>query len=304
MGSLIRWHSPAVRLLRRAAVLAALTLLFYGMGSASIVGMLSHAAELSRRPMMSADRLIAAQRVLVIAHRGDSANAPENTLPAFVSGVQSGADLVELDYYHSADGVPVVFHDKDLDRTTDAKEVFGRAKISIQSLRLAELQRLDAGRWYGPAFRGTRIPTLEAALDTIQSGSTALVERKSGDPGTCIALLRRKDWLDKVVVQSFDWPFVKECHRLAPQLMLAALGSEELTAEKLDEIAATGARVIGWQEKDVGLEVIREVHRRGHKLWVYTVDDVSRARELVAAGIDGIITNNPRAIASEIRSSR
>jgi len=89
-----------------------------------------------------------------------------------------------------------------------------------------------------------------------------LVERKSGDPETCIALLRRKDWLDKVVVQSFDWPFVKECHRLAPQLMLAALGSKELTAEKLDEIAATGARVIGWQEKDVGPEVIREVHRR------------------------------------------
>lgn len=240
----------------------------------------------------------AAQRVaspsfLVIAHRGDSGAFPENTLPAFRSAVQQGADLVELDYYHSADGVPFAFHDKTLNRTSDATAVLGREKIPAESLAWHDLQRLDAGAWFDARFRGTKIPSLEEALDTIQQGSVTLIERKGGDAATCINLLREKQLLDHVVVQSFDWRYVSDCHRLAPDLVLAALGSKELTAEKLDEIERTGSRIVGWDHKEIGREQIEAIHRRGLRAWVYTVNDPERAKELIEAGIDGIITDFP-----------
>ena len=135
----------------------------------------------------TARALIAAPRLLMIAHRGDSRRAPENTLPAFASAVRAAADLVELDYHHTADGIPVVVHDEHLDRTTNAVTVFGSKKIAVASRRWAVLGSLDAGTWFRPEFAGTRLPTLEAALDVIQRGSTTLIERKSGDATTCVA---------------------------------------------------------------------------------------------------------------------
>src|SRR4029077_8066778 len=86
-------------------------------------------ASLSAAEPTEAQKLIAAPRVLIIAHRGNSSVAPENTLPAFQLALDAKADLVELDYYHSADGVPVVIHDEILDRTTDAESVFGKPKL-------------------------------------------------------------------------------------------------------------------------------------------------------------------------------
>src|SRR3954465_10959545 len=77
-----------------------------------------------------AQTLIASPRVLIIAHRGNSSVAPENTLPAFQSALDAQADLVELDYFHSADGVPVVIHDKLLDRTTNAEQVLGKSELA------------------------------------------------------------------------------------------------------------------------------------------------------------------------------
>jgi glycerophosphoryl diester phosphodiesterase len=141
---------------------------------------------------------------------------------------------------------------------------------------------------------------LEEALRTIHNGSVALVEHKQGDARTCVELLQRMELADQVVVQSFDWDFVRNCHELAPRMALAALGKEELTEEKLDAIAATGANVVGWDHKHVGRAQIEAIHRRGWQAWVYTVNDPARARELAAAGIDGIITDAPALVRSEI----
>lgn len=234
--------------------------------------------------------------VLVIAHRGDSKAAPENTLPAFASAVKAGADLVELDYLHSCDGVPVVFHDDDLDRTTDACQLWGGTRIALSSKNLAELEKLDAGKWFNARFAGTRIPTLNDSLDTIQAGSMTLIERKAGDPATCVELLKRKGLTGEVVVQAFDWNYLEGCHKLEPGLVMAALGSKECTGEKLDDVARTGARVVAWENKYTTASTIAAIHARGYKAWVWTVDEPARARELVAAKIDGIITNLPAAI--------
>jgi glycerophosphoryl diester phosphodiesterase len=252
-------------------------------------------------PAESIDRPTAAQVVarpglLVIAHRGDSGAFPENTQPAFRSAVELGADLVELDYYHSADGIPFAFHDGTLNRTSDATAVLGQEKIPTDSLSWDQLQRLDAGTWFDARFRDTPIPTLADALDVIQQGSVTLIERKAGDAATCVQLLRQKDLLEHVVVQAFDWNYLADCHRLAPELILGALGSKDLSDDRLDEIQKAGARIVGWNHQDLQREQIEAVQRRGMKIWAYTVNDVQRAQQLIDDGIDGIITDYPAKI--------
>ncbi len=244
----------------------------------------------------TAAQVVAQPGFLVIAHRGDSGAFPENTLPAFQSAVELAADLVELDYYHSADGVPFAFHDRTLDRTSNATEVLGREKIPTGSLAWSQLRELDAGAWFDPRFQGTPIPTLAESLDVIQQGSITLIERKEGDAATCIQLLREKDLLKHVVVQAFDWEFLADCRRLAPELILGALGSKDLSEDRLDEIQRAGAQVVGWNHQDLQRQHIEAVHRRGMKIWAYTVNDVERAQQLIDDGIDGIITDYPAKI--------
>ena len=240
-----------------------------------------------------AQKLIAAPRVLISAHRGNSSVAPENTLPAFQSALDAQADLVELDYFHSADGVPVVIHDEILDRTTDAEAVLGQPKLLIGDLRLADIQKLDVGSWFSDKFAKTRLPTLAESLDLIQTKSVTLIERKAGDAKTLVKLLEDKKLLDQVVVQAFDWQFVSECRKLAPRLALGTLSSKPPSIEQLQGAAATGADLIVWNHEKIGPTQIKQIHALGKKAWVYTVDDPDRAAALIAAGIDGIITNKP-----------
>ena len=224
-------------------------------------------------------------------------------LPAFAAAVKLKADLVELDYYHSIEGMPVVIHDNFLDRTTDAEALFGKAKMLVEETPLADLQKLDAGTWFDPKYKGTKLPTLTESLDLIQTGSVALIERKKGDAATCIQLLREKRLVDKVVVQSFDWQYVRDCHDLEPTLVLAALGGgkDALSEARLTAAAATGASIIAWDHNKLTKTQIDAIHARGLKAWCYTLDDSARARELAAAGIDGIITNAPGRIMKVVR---
>jgi glycerophosphoryl diester phosphodiesterase len=240
-----------------------------------------------------AQRLIASERVLVIAHRGDSSAAPENTLPAFQTALDAQADLVELDYHHSADGVPVVIHDEILDRLTNAEAIFGRTGLLVSSLPLSDLHRLDVGGWFDDRFAGTRLPTLSEALDLIQSRSFTVIERKGGDAQTLVRLLEQKQLTDRVVVLAFDWDFVAECRRLAPRLVLGALGAKPPSEAQLRAAATTGADLIVWDHQKIGRQQIKLIHDFGKKAWVYTLDDPHRATEFMAAGIGGIITNKP-----------
>jgi glycerophosphoryl diester phosphodiesterase len=247
-----------------------------------------------------AQKLVLADRALIIAHRGNSCDFPENTLPAFQSAIDVKADLVELDYHHSADGVPVVIHDEMLDRTTDSREVLGGVELLIGKTKLHDLLRLDAGAWFDDKFTKTRLPTLTQSLDLIQAGSTTLIERKAGDAKTLVKLLEEKKLTEQVVVQSFDWEFVAECRRLSPHLALATLSGKPASDEQIRAAAATGADLIVWNHEKIGRPQINLIHSLGKRAWVYTVDDPKRAGDFLAAGIDGIITNRP----AEMRSLR
>jgi glycerophosphoryl diester phosphodiesterase len=244
-----------------------------------------------------AELLLAEPRVLAIAHRGDSLVAPENTLPAFLSAAALGVDMVELDYHHSADGVPVVFHDATLERTTDAVKHWGETRLKFAERSLAELSTLDAGSWFDAKFAGTRLSTLVDAMEAIHAaGCVTLIERKTGDAATLVRSLGERNRLGDVIVQAFDWPFLAECKRLAPGLVIGALGRHEITPQKLDEVVATGAAFIGWADPDLTRQGIARTHDRGLKVLVFTCDDERRANELISFGIDGIISNAPARI--------
>lgn len=266
-------------------------LTFLGLAAATTVVRPSPGADLS-----PAQALIASPRLLVIAHRGNSSVAPENTLPAFQAALDAKSDLVELDYYHSADGIPVVIHDEILDRTTNAEEVFGKPKLLIGDFSAAELRKLDVGSWFDDKFKGAILPTLVESLDLIQSGSVTLIERKAGDAATLVKLLEEKRLIDKVVVQAFDWQFVAACRRLSPQLALGTLSGKPASDEQIRAAAATGADLIIWDHQKISRPQIDLIHQLGKKAWAYTIDDDSQARRLIAAGIDGIITNKPAEI--------
>ena len=257
-------------------------------------------------PEAPALELLNAKRPLIIAHRGYMQFAPENTLPSFRLAIESGADLVELDYYHSKDGVPVVFHDGILDRTSDATNRWGGSNIPVAARTAAELQTLDAGSWFDPKYAGTRLPLLNEALDFIQgNGGVTLIERKEGDAPACVKLLRDKALINRVVVQAFDWEYLKKFHELEPAQVLGALGPpklladgrkaegrpKQLSAAWIDELLKCGAKAAVWNDQ-IDREAVDYAHQRGLKVWVYTINDPSTANKLLDLGVDGIITNN------------
>lgn len=270
--------------------------------------MMAASGALTAADAPAAERLLNSGRPLVIGHRGYNVFAPENTLPSFQFAKDAGADLVELDYHLSKDGVPVVIHDRELDRTTDAVEKWGAKKIRVDSKTAAELQSLDAGRWFGPQYAGTRLPLLTEALDLIQKGSVTLIERKGGDAAGCVRLLRERDLINQVVVQSFDWAFLKDVHALAPEQVLGALGppgsrqgrkltdpEKVLSPEWIAEAKQAGPSVLGWNQQ-VTREAVEHAHQQGLKVWVYTINDAAQAAGLLDLGVDGIITDNPSLI--------
>ncbi len=260
-------------------------------------------------PPLKAIELVNRERPVVIGHRGFSAFAPENTLPAFQLALEAGVNVVELDYRQSADGQLMVIHDADLDRTTDARLRWGGKHIRVEDKTAWEIRSLDAGSWFDPKYAGARIPFLGEALDLIQPRTIALLERKSGSVESTIQLLESKRLAGRVIVQSFDWGFLRAVHERMPDQALAALGPlsglpgvkrtpgvfGQLTGRWLKALRKTGASVVVWN-KQLTRTAVRQAHERGLKVWVYTINRPELAQRVLAIGVDGIITNNPAII--------
>jgi glycerophosphoryl diester phosphodiesterase len=276
------------------------------LSAALVIGLISSAINMKAADTnVSAPNLIASKRTLVIGHRGYCQFAPENTLPSFKLAMAAGADLVELDYHHTKDGKLLVIHDSELDRTSDATNRWPQKHIKVSSKTAAEIQSLDAGSWFDAKYAGTKLPLLAEALDTIQQGSVTLIERKDGDPDSCIKLLHNKDLINKVVVQAFDWEYLRDFHQQEPEQVLAALGPPTLlpdgkkpsgrdkafSAAWLDDLQKTGAKVAVWNQQ-VSKEAVQLARERGLKVWVYTINDPALANRLLDMGVDGLISNN------------
>jgi glycerophosphoryl diester phosphodiesterase len=232
-------------------------------------------------------------RPIIIGHRGSAGRFPENTLSAFRAGIEVGAEVIELDYQHSADGIPIVIHDATLERTTNAEVLWGKERLAVSERTADELSVLDAGGKFDPHFKDERLPTLAAALELIQASRVTMIERKAGDAATLLHLLRAQNCESDVVVQAFDWDFLRVLRQLSQDVVLGALCKEELTPVLVGEAADIGVEIITWKQEILDSRGIELIHESGRQAWTYTVNDAARAKELIAAGLDGLISNFP-----------
>ncbi|TLP57089.1 glycerophosphodiester phosphodiesterase [Microbispora triticiradicis] len=240
----------------------------------------------------------AASRPLVVAHRGASAYAPENTVAAFRLARDQGADMFELDVQETADHHLVLMHDTTLSRTTDVEKVFpGRSPWRVGDLTLAEIRGLDAGSWFSRKYAGERVPTLGETLREMRgSGLGLLLEIKEPRlyPGVEARVAeeigRDTGWRGRIVVQSFDWESMRRFHRLVPGVPIGLLGTPPVA--DLPRLAAF-ADQINPPYAGVTAGYVRRVHRLGMKVLTWTVDAPAAVRRLTGAGVDGVITNRP-----------
>jgi glycerophosphoryl diester phosphodiesterase len=158
---------------------------------------------------------------------------------------------------------------------------------------MSELRRLDAGGWRGPEHAGARVPSLAEALATLLPRAIPMIERKGGAPGDLIALLRSQGWVEQVLVQAFDWDFLREVRALEPRIAIGALCEQPLTRGRLDAIRTTGACFVHWDHADLAAEDVAELHARGYLVCVYTANTDVELAGAAALGIDMITTNRP-----------
>jgi glycerophosphoryl diester phosphodiesterase len=225
--------------------------------------------------------------MLTIAHRGASALYPENTLRAFIAAADLGADMCEFDVRMTRDGEVVVIHDATVDRTTDRR---GR----VAAMSAAALRLLDAGVRFGAEFRGERIPTLAEVAEALGGRGCGMdVELKTrGLEARVCEILRGCAATAGAIVSSFDWEQLKVVARHEPELRLALLG-EKTPAAMLEAAQAMRAFAIAPRFDIADAALCAEAHRRGLAVYVWTVDEVSAMRRMIAAGVDGIMTNDP-----------
>ncbi|MBN1125146.1 MAG: hypothetical protein JXA82_09065 [Sedimentisphaerales bacterium] len=223
--------------------------------------------------------------VIIVAHRGYSQLAPENTL-ASCNAARGYADMVEFDVRSSLDQWLVLMHDASVDRTTSGTG-------SIPDLTLADLRALDAGSWFSTEFTGERIPTMSEALLAILPDMVPFIERKTGTAAQYLEVLRALRCANDVIVISFDWAFLAELETSDSTIITGALGSDTLANDAINNIRSLGIDFIDWEHSTITANELNMVHAAGLELWVWTVNNAARMQELLDLGIDGITTDNP-----------
>lgn len=229
---------------------------------------------------------------LVVSHRGGGALAPENTIPAVQAALAAGFDYLEFDVALTADRIPVLMHDATVDRTTDGSG-------PLASLTLAQVKELDAGSWFGADYTGTRVPTLDEALTVLAaSGGRALVELKGPwDPEAGAALvetLRGFGLERRVAIASFD-PQSLLATSAASEVAFRLLIMKRLPRDIAQAVQGADARgvVVDWRAVQRRPEVVPELHGLGLRVLVYTLNSDVEWQDTTAAGVDGIITDEP-----------
>lgn len=237
--------------------------------------------------------------IAITAHRGDSRDAPENTVAAFRRAVDSGADYAELDVQLSKDGHVVVAHDADLLRLVGS----GR---KIRDMTLAELRRVDLGSASSPEFRGEHVPTLEEVIDAVGSSIEILIEIKvyPGDDvpalvAKTVDVIHRKRFGDRCIVISLSYETLRRVRERDPALRLGYLVSGSI-----GELSRLDVEALMVREPLARPRLIAEARRRGKAVHAWTVDDPRGLARLWDRGVVNVITDDPRKMVEARREIR
>lgn len=237
------------------------------------------------------------QRV-VIAHRGAGGLAPENTLAGIKVALQQQAPLVEVDLRRSQDGVLLLLHDRTVDRTTNGTG-------AVHTLPWSTIEQLDAGSHFAPDFAGAPIPPLETVLAFVKGQPTTLViELKDtalypGIEQALVEMLRRYEMREQTLVISFDRAPLAALRQLMPDLRQGLLTIYPINLDDLDDLDATISHAdtklisIFWPSVICDPTLLHRLHKRGYRVWVWTVNQRWQMRLLGWLGVDGITTDRP-----------
>jgi glycerophosphoryl diester phosphodiesterase len=240
--------------------------------------------------------------VLVIAHRGASGHAPENTLAAFKRAVALGATFIETDLQLTRDSRFVAMHDGTVNRTTN-----GQGKV--HDMTMAELRRLDAGSWFGSEFTGERIPTLDEILEFSKKNDVVfyLELKPSGSWGgehALVGALRESGEIPRAVVISFDADILARLRQIEPTLMTGLLYDGQIE-EPLEKALEVGARQLAMRGDLVTPALLKDARKRDLQVVCWTVNHPAHIRMLMAAGVDGIMSDYPdRLVAAQKKEEK
>jgi glycerophosphoryl diester phosphodiesterase len=243
----------------------------------------------------------------IIAHRGSSFKAPENTMESVLLAWKEKADALEVDIHLSLDNQIVVIHDRNTKRTTGIKR-------KIKDTTLSELKSLDAGSWKADKWQGALVPSLEEVLTTVPKNKRIFIEIKSG-VATLTALknlLEQSNLLhEQIVIMSFGLTVVTKAKKMFPQIEVLWL--KEFIVTKLfksvkNELKKAIAQALEHKLDGLNIENVKELDKNfilemkknNLKCYCWTVDDPMRASELLTWGIDGVTTNKPKELRQNI----
>lgn len=241
-----------------------------------------------------------AGRPLIIAHRGYSSDYPENTRLAFEKAIQAGADWVHLDVQLTADGIPVVLHDADLDRTTNGTGPVARAT-------LAEIRALDAGSWVSDAFRGETVPTLDEALRLCRDHVKMSLELRVGGPAPAPAAAQELARRTREVVEAILDPEMVHYTSFHPACVQAVL-EENVTSSTgflyhypdtlrgLQFARQHGLTAYHPCFQHLGPPVVAHARSQGLTVLTYDCESVFEYLQAIHLGVDGIMTSDPRTL--------
>jgi glycerophosphoryl diester phosphodiesterase len=239
--------------------------------------------------------------VLLIAHRGASGHAPENTMAAFKKAVSLGATFIETDLQLTRDARLVAIHDETVNRTTNGKG-------AVHDMTLAELRRLDAGSWFGSEFAGERIPTLDEVLDFAKKYDVIFyLEMKPGGSWggehALIGSLRSSGEIARTIVISFDAAILANVRKIEPTLMTALLYDGQIE-KPLDQALKVGARQLAIRGDLVNPLLLTAAREKDLQVVCWTVNHSAHMRLLMDAGVDGIMSDYPDRLAAAAKTAK
>ncbi|UCE41635.1 MAG: glycerophosphodiester phosphodiesterase [Candidatus Aminicenantes bacterium] len=224
---------------------------------------------------------------IVIAHRGASRAAPENTLSSMKKAIEFGADFAECDVFQTKDGEIVLFHDEEMERTTGKEGM-------IWDYTLAELKELEVGSWFKEEFRGEPIPTLQEVIQAVKGKIKLNIEVKvSGeDPEIAqkvVDIIRAENIGKECMVTSFEKPVLEKVKEIAPDLITGFIFDEEHPPDIFDG----NWEYVCSKRNIVDEAFVQKAKQKGKKIFVWTVNYPAEMKKMIDLGVDGIITDVP-----------
>jgi glycerophosphoryl diester phosphodiesterase len=242
------------------------------------------------------------ERTLVFGHRGAKAYAPMNTFPSFELALAQGADGIELDVRLTRDGAMVIMHDDSVDATTDGAG-------HVRDLTLAEIQSLDAGAWFGEAFRGTRVPTLDEVFETIGKRTRINVEIKAesirgeGIEAKVAEAIRRHGLERSTIISSFNPITLRRFRHAMPEVPIGFLYAEDMPPFIPHLMIGLPHEAKNPHHTMIDADFMKRTKAAGYHVNTWTVNDAARAVQLRDLGVDCIITDAPDVILASVRGA-